>query len=123
MKVTREIVFPASPDEVLFTTGNCAPVPSGRGLLVWPPNPSGTVAGVGIPPFARISRSVFPARVSIEERNEPVAESPASSIATTTATPRATAKMVRAVRIGSWRSGRRIRVRKSFIAARWTAAR
>ena len=47
---------------------------------------------------------------------QPVAASPARSIATTTATPSATERMVRAVRSRSRRSGRRMRVRRSFIA-------
>src|ERR1035441_4448312 len=51
----------------------------------------------------------------MDERKLPVAASPARSMATTTATPSATARMVSAVRGKSRRSGRRMRVRRSFI--------
>ena len=65
-----------------------------------------------------ISRSVLPASVSMDERKEPVAASPARSIATTTATPSATERMVSAVRSRSRRSGRRMSRRRSQHHAR-----
>src|SRR5262249_48954220 len=67
------------------------------------------------------SRSVLPARLSSEERNEPVAASPARSIATTTPTPRATATTVRIVRSRSRRSGRRISVWSSLMRENGTS--
>src|SRR5579872_5840587 len=62
----------------------------------------------GTPPTARTSRSELPTNVSIDERNDPAAALPASSIASTTATPRATAKMISDVRSGSRKNVRRI---------------
>src|ERR1700730_2262606 len=62
----------------------------------------------GTPPEATTSRSLSPAKVSIEEWNDPAAASPARSIANTTATPSATASTMSPRRIGSWKSGRTI---------------
>jgi hypothetical protein len=62
----------------------------------------------GTPPGVAISSSLSPASVSIEERNDPVAASPARSIASTTATPNATASTVSPARTGSRKSGRAI---------------
>src|ERR1700751_2072468 len=58
------------------------------------------------------SRSLPPARVSIDERNDPAAAVPARSMASTTATPSAMARTVSAVRTGSASSGRTIKRKK-----------
>ena len=80
----------------------------------------GAIHRSSIPPLARISRSLLPVSVCMEERKLPVAASPARSIATITATPSATARAVSTVRSRSRRSGRRIRVRNRFMRARWS---
>src|SRR5947208_1236136 len=58
------------------------------------------------PPEVTTSRSLSPASVSIELRNEPAAAPPARSIASTTATPKAIAKIVSEERTGSRKSAR-----------------
>src|SRR3954447_10079592 len=89
--------------------GNCANVPT---------NVSRT------PPAAVTSRSLSPASVSIEDRNEPAAALPARSIASTTAAPTATAAITSSDRAGSRNAGRMIRRRKSattFMSGRHNA--
>src|ERR1700722_2807968 len=65
------------------------------------------------PPAAVTSRSLSPASVSIDERNEPPAALPASSIASTTETPSATASTINKERAGSRSMGRTIRRKNS----------
>jgi hypothetical protein len=77
--------------EIRSKKGSCASVPT---------------ADSGTPPVATTSRSLSPASVSIDEWKEPVAAAPARSIASTTATPSAMAKIVSAVRTGSRNRGR-----------------
>src|SRR4051794_38901482 len=67
----------------------------------------------GTPPAAVTSRSLSPASVSIEDRNDPAAALPARSIARTTAAPTPTAAITSSDRAGSRKAGRMIRRQKS----------
>src|SRR6202171_2077159 len=85
----------------------------------------GSVASVpttlsGTPPDVATSNSLPPASFSIEVRNEPAAAPPARSMARTTPTPKAIAKIVSKVLTGSRKGGRTInreKCRRSGISA------
>ena len=68
------------------------------------------------PPLAVTVRSILPVSVASDDWNDPTAASPARSIAITTATPRATERILIRVRIGSARRGRSTIRRNSFTA-------